>query len=73
MKVFNIEATNMGNHQQELADKALELVENIDFPEEDDFYRYENELINQACTALGWESAPTTGGFIPEWDGEWKK
>lgn len=70
MKMFNLEATDMGSNQDEIADKALELITDKDFKTEDEFYDMECELIERACKELGWKSIPQTGGLIANWDSE---
>ena len=70
MKMFNLEATDMGNNQQEIADKALELIADKDFKTADEFYDMEGDLIERACKELGWQSTPQTGGLIANWDSE---
>lgn len=68
MKIFNLEATDMGNNQSEIAAKVLEYVDGIDYATKDDFYNQEGALITQACTELGWSSVPQSGGLEVEWD-----
>jgi hypothetical protein len=68
MKVFNIEATNMGNNQQEIAEEVLNLVGHREYKSDDEFYEEEGALIAKACENLGWESAPQTGGLVVEWE-----
>ena len=68
MKLYNLEATNMGNNQQELADRALEIVGDKDFKTAEEFWEIEGELIEQACKDLNWVSVPQTGGLVAKWD-----
>lgn len=68
MKIFNLEATDMGSNQNEIADKALEIIADREFASENDFYEMEGSLIAQACKELGWYSVPSTGGLLVEWE-----
>jgi len=68
MKMYNLEATNMGNNQQEIADRVLELIGNKDFKTEEEFWDLEGKLIEQACKDLNWSSVPQTGGLVANWD-----
>ena len=68
MKVFSLEATDMGKDQQEIADKCEEYVEGIDFKSEEEFEAMEAALIKRACDELGWVSVPTVGGLVVNWD-----
>ena len=70
MKIFNIEAANMGNNQQEIANWILEEVADVDFKTESQFLDSEGDYITRACLALGWDSAPQTGGLEVNWDSE---
>ena len=68
MKVYSIEATNMGNNQEEIASKVEDYTDGVDFETEDAFCNMEGELITRACNDLGWGSVPQTGGLIANWD-----
>jgi shikimate kinase len=68
MKVFSLEATDMGKDQQEIADKCEEYVSDIDFENEEAFYAIESKLIKRACAELGWHSVPSTGGLVVNWE-----
>jgi hypothetical protein len=68
MRVFSIEAIGMGNCQQEIADKVEELVDGVEFPDEQAFSSQEGELITRACNDLGWASVPQNGGLVVNWD-----
>ena len=67
MKIFNIEAIDMGNNQSEIANKVLEYVDGVSYSSKDDFYSQEGALITQACYDLGWDSVPQSGGLEVEW------
>lgn len=68
MKIFNLEATNMGNNQQEIADKCYEYIADHDFNSVQEFERMESKLIRRACADLGWQSVPSAGGLVVNWD-----
>ena len=68
MKIFNLEATNMGTDQDEIAKKVLDFVSGIDFKTEDDFLDREQDYIEKACKELGWSSCPQTGGLLVNWN-----
>ena len=67
MKVQSIEATNMGNDQQQIADEVLRIVADQEFSSEDEFFNTEGALITLACRNLGWHSVPQSGGLLVEW------
>lgn len=67
MKVLNIEAVDMGNNQQEIADWVMRIYGDIDWPTKADFEDLEYILIDQACDFLGWHSVPSNGGLIFDW------
>ena len=76
MKIQSIEATDMGNDQQEIADLVETYVKDIDFLSPSEFDDIEYQLIIRACKELGWSSVPTTGGLIVNWhsqDGSFNK
>ncbi len=68
MRIFNLEPVDMGKDQQEIADEVLEMVSNMEFVSEEEFYELETGLIAEACKKLKWHSVPTTGGFEVEWE-----
>lgn len=68
MKIFNLEATDMGNNQYEIASKVYEYAQNIDFNTPEEFYKQEGALIERACKEIGWSSCPQTGGLVVNWD-----
>jgi len=70
MKVYRIEATDMGSDQEEIAAKVEELVQGIDFTSDDEFHEQEDALITRACKELGWSSVPQQGGLAVEWETE---
>lgn len=72
MKIFNIEAINMGNDQQEIADWIVNHIGNTEFENEEAFYEQEGLFIHMACKSMGWYSVPQTGGLIAEWAKEEK-
>ena len=63
MKIFNLNATDMGEDQSEIAAKVLEYVDDIDYASKKDFYEAEYALITKACAEL-----PQCGGLEVEWD-----
>jgi hypothetical protein len=67
MKIFNIEATDMGNYQQEIAGWIMSATHGIDYAKASDFD--EGALIEKACRALGWQACPQGGGLDVEWAG----
>jgi hypothetical protein len=67
MKIFNIEATDMGANQSEISAWIMSATHGIDYAKASDFD--EGALIEKACKALGWASAPQHGGLIVEWAG----
>jgi len=68
MKIFNLEAIDMGNNQQEIADRILEIVGDKDFKTHEEFLNLESNLIVQACKDLNWLSVPQSGGLVINWD-----
>jgi hypothetical protein len=66
MKIQHIEAVNMGNYQEEIAQEVLRLIQGMEFQSLEDFYEIENELITKACKNLAWHSVPQNGGLIAE-------
>jgi hypothetical protein len=70
MKICYLEATDMGRDQQEIADRALEIIDDKDFKTPKEFWDIEGSLIEQACKDLGWKSTPQTGGLLVNWDSE---
>ena len=68
MKIYNLEPTDMGNDQQEIADKVMSYVEDVEFACADEFHKQEGTLIQRACDDMGWVSAPQNGGLIVEWE-----
>jgi len=68
MKIISLEFTNMGNNQQEIADKCLEYIQDREFATEEEFYSIEYDLITRASAELGWLSIPQSGGLIATWD-----
>lgn len=64
--IYNIEATDMGTDQAEIASWVLSQVENNQYANKDDFDEY--LWITAACNALGWYSIPQTGGLLVEWE-----
>lgn len=68
MKVFSLEATDMGDNQSEIAAKVEEYVPGIDFKTIEEFYGQEGIFIERACKEMGWASCPQTGGLIVNWD-----
>jgi len=68
MKLLTIEATDMGNNQDEIAEEVYNLVADHDFKTEAEFYEMEGKLITQACKNLNWQSVPQNGGLVPNWD-----
>ena len=68
MKILSIEAADMGNNQQEIAEEALYIIGDRDFKSPEEFYNLESKLILQSCMNLGWNSFPSTGGLIVNWD-----
>jgi|14BtaG_2_1085337.scaffolds.fasta_scaffold329063_1 hypothetical protein len=61
---FSIEATDMGNNQQDIAD----WVENYIYEQPQDKQQAllddADNLITLACNSLGWHSVPQNGGLI---------
>ena len=68
MKILSIEANDMGNDQQEIADEALDIIGDREFKSPEEFYALESKLILQSCMNLGWNSVPAVGGLIVNWD-----
>ena len=68
MKVYSIEATDMGNNQEEIAGKVEDYTDGVEFTTKEAFYDIEGGLITKACKDLGWENVPQTGGLIVNWD-----
>ncbi len=68
MKILSVEATDMGNNQQDIANKVDEIIGMREFASPDEFYAIERELIDKACKELGWLSVPQCGGLTPNWD-----
>jgi len=73
MKVYRIEATDMGSDQEEIAAKVEELVREIEFASDDEFHELEEELVTRACKKLGWSSVPQQGGLAVEWEKPYKE
>ena len=67
MKIEHLEATNMGSDQQEIADKVMEYVYDMEFEKESDFWEIEGSLIYKACKELEWDSVPQCGGLEVYW------
>jgi hypothetical protein len=67
MQIFNIEATDMGCDQGEIADKVLDYVDGVDFKSPDEFNDLEGRLITRACNEMGWASVPQVGGLLVSW------
>ena len=68
MRIFHIEATDMGSDQQDIADKVMDMVDGRNFSSKDEFAKIEGQLVTQACQQLGWPSVPQTGGLLVEWE-----
>jgi len=68
MKISNLEATDMGSDQQEIADKVMCYVDGVDFENANEFDKQEGALIHRACEEMGWSSVPQVGGFIVDWE-----
>ena len=68
MKIYNIEAVNMGKDQQEIAECVMEHLADREFKTEQEFSSMEGFLVEMACHALEWNSVPQTGGLIVEWE-----
>ena len=66
MKIQHIEAVNMGNYQEEIAQEVLRLIQGMEFQSLEDFYEIEGKLNTKACKKLGWHSVPQNGGLIAE-------
>ena len=67
MKVLSIEAVDMGNNQQEIADWVDNYLVDTDFKDQSEFDAIEFTLIEKACKSLGWQAVPQTGGLIVNW------
>jgi hypothetical protein len=67
MKIYNIEAVDLGNDQQEIAKWVMNHLRDTEFKNEEEFSEQEFSLIHRACESMGWHSAPQTGGLIVEW------
>tara|TARA_R110000737_G_scaffold158257_1_gene186569 strand:+ start:239 stop:520 length:282 start_codon:yes stop_codon:yes gene_type:complete len=67
MKIFNIEAVDMGNDQQEIADWVMNHIGDTEFENEEAFQEQEGSLIHLACESMEWNSVPQVGGLIAEW------
>ena len=65
MKIFTIESTNI-NSGNELADWVYEQVKDTDYINVDDFDA--SEWLVKACNALHWQSIPSVGGLIAEFE-----
>ncbi len=65
MKIFTIESTNI-NDGNELADWVYEQVKDIDYKSANDFDA--SEWLVKACNALKWQSIPSVGGLIAEFE-----
>ncbi len=68
MKIYSIEAVDMGNDQEKIASKIEEYVEGMDFASKDQFFAFEGKLVARACREMGWQSTPQTGGLLVEWE-----
>jgi hypothetical protein len=68
MRIFNIEATDMGSDQQEIAAWVMQKTTGHGFARESQFDEF--GWIEKACKALGWQSVPEHGGLIVEWAGD---
>lgn len=68
MKIFSLEAVNMGNNQNEIVTKVEGYVKDVDFKSPEEFYDQEGSLIKKACEEMAWTSCPQTGGFVVHWD-----
>lgn len=67
MKIFSIDAVNMGKDQDKIAAWVENYIANREFENEDEFHKMEGELITAACKALNWHSIPSEGGLEVEW------
>jgi hypothetical protein len=67
MKIRNIEATDMGPDQQEIANWVENHLWNAEFINQEEFDKQEGSLIHLACNELGWHSVPQNGGLVVEW------
>ena len=65
MKIFTIESTNI-NDGNELADWVYTQVKDIEYKSMDDFDA--NAWLVEACHALHWQSIPSVGGLIAEFE-----
>ena len=61
---FDIEASNMGNNQQELADWVESYIfKNARVDTIQSMLDNADSYLSNACEALGWVNVPQTGGF----------
>lgn len=67
MKIRNIEATDMGPDQQEIASWVENHLGYTEFTSQEEFDKQEGSLIHLACKELGWHSVPQSGGLVVEW------
>ena len=69
LKGFDIEATDMGNNQQEIADWVENYIFEQPKDKQQELLNDADDLIPLACKSLGWEGVPQTGGLIVNlWD-----
>ena len=67
MKVYNIEATDMGDSQHEIAAWIMAATHGLDYATAEDLD--EGALIEKACRALGLLVEWDCGGLLVEWEG----
>ena len=65
MKIFTIESTNI-NDGHELANWVYNEVKDIDYINVDEFDA--SDWLVKACNALKWQSIPSVGGLIAEFE-----
>ena len=70
MKLFSVEAVNMGKHQVDITEKAWELVSSRRFKSQEEFNDMETQLIQWSFRALGLsvKDIPEKCGLIPRWE-----
>lgn len=70
MRLFSIEAINMGKHQVDITEKVWEMVSGLKFESQQEFNDIETQLIQRSFRALGLCAAdiPKKGVLIPRWE-----
>jgi len=68
MRIWSLEACDMGKYQQEIADMCEVYIEGIDFKSESEFLKIEDDLIKRACLELGCSAVPSHGCLVVNWN-----